>query len=119
MKAILLFGAVLIFSTTFSTMAQASVDCSALKSELSAMKEAQGKIISSLVSNHETFASTMEEYADIVTTTKTSAASKKLSQNMDQSAQAFRSRGVQSKHISERLTQGTSDLFTRVAACLK
>ncbi len=98
--------------------ASVSTDYADLKKELTAMQEAQEKIMNSLVSNHETFASTMEEFSEVVSTSK-AASSKSISQNMDQSAKAFRARGVQGKRMSGRLNQATGDLFARVSTCLK
>lgn len=101
---------------TAATSAHASANCAELKKELSAMQEAQAQIMRSLVSNHETFASTMEEYSEVLSDSKDS---KSVSKSMDQSAKAFRARGVQGKRMSDRLNNATEDLFARVSACLK
>lgn len=114
MKALILSLSLLVTSLG----ASASTDCADLKKELASMQEAQEKIMNSLVSNHETFASTMEEYSQVVSTSK-SASSKSISQSMDQSAKAFRARGVQGKRMTGRLNQATGDLIARVSACLK
>lgn len=106
-------------SLLMPAMAQASTECAEIKKELVAMQTAQEKIMNSLVSNHETFASTMEEYSEVVTTSKSLSSSKAVSQNMDQSAKAFRARGVQGKRMAGRLNEATDDLFARVSACLK
>ena len=100
-----------------SQIAHAS-ECGDLKKELAAMQEAQVQIMNSLVSNHETFASSLEEYSELVSDSKGSS-SKSISKNMDQSAKAFRARGVQGKRMASRLEKATSDLMARVDACLK
>ena len=101
-----------------SQIAHAS-ECGDLKKELAAMQEAQVQIMNSLVSNHETFASSLEEYSEVVSDSKSASSSKVISKNMDQSAKAFRARGVQGKRMASRLEKATADLMARVDACLK
>ncbi len=96
-----------------STSALAANKCQALKEELKAMQAAQTQIMQSLVNNHETFASSLEEYSAAV-----GVAPAKVSKEMNKSADAFRSRGVQGKRIADKLSKATSDLFVRVAQCL-
>lgn len=108
----------LALAMTAATSAHASTNCAELKQELSAMRDAQEQIMNSLVSNHETFASTMEEYSEVIQTSKGGSA-KVVSKNMDDSAKAFRARGVQGKRMTTKLGRATDDLFARVAACLK
>lgn len=114
MKA--LFFALALMTT--SQMAHAS-ECGDLKKELAAMQEAQVQIMNSLVSNHETFASSLEEYSDLVSDSSSASSSKIISKNMNQSAKAFRARGVQGKRMAGNLEKATADLMGRVAACLK
>lgn len=89
------------------------MECSALKEELKAMQQAQQSIVNSLVSNHQTFAVTLEEYSDTAV-----SAPKVASKEMKRSAQSFRSRGVQGKKIAEKLNKASADLIARVATCL-
>ncbi|HWU42924.1 MAG TPA: hypothetical protein VN132_05780, partial [Bdellovibrio sp.] len=107
-------------SAAVPTSSANPTNCSELKQELAAMHEAQEQIMNSLVGNHEKFASSLEEYSDLVTTSQgSSKATKSLSKNMDQSAKAFRHRGVQAKQMAEKLDKATEDLLVRVSSCLK
>lgn len=96
-----------------STSALASNKCQGLKEELKAMQQAQTQIMQSLVNNHETFASSMEEYSAAV-----GVAPKTVAKEMNKSAEAFRNRGVQGKRIADKLSRATSELVARVAQCL-
>ena len=104
--------------TLLSSYSLAASECKTLKAELEAMKKAQNQIMMSLVNNHETFATSMEEYSDVVTTSEGKSAVKNVSQNMNKSAEAFRTRGVQGKKMAQQLDKATTDLLARVAACL-
>jgi len=105
--------------TLIASPTWASSKCSQLKEELQAMQKAQQQIVSSLVNNHESFASTLEEYSDASKSAQSSSEKKSVSQEMDKSAEAFRTRGVQGKEMAQKLNQATADLFNRVEACLK
>lgn len=108
-KFVLLIGTGLALGST----SLAASKCQGLKEELKAMQKAQTQIMQSLVSNHETFASSMEEYSAAV-----GVAPVKTSKEMNKSADAFRNRGVQGKRIADKLDKATSDLIARVSACL-
>ncbi|MNT43998.1 hypothetical protein D3C72_1804970 [compost metagenome] len=97
--------------------AATSSSCKELKAELVAMKDAQQQIMGSLVNNHETFATSLEEFSQVVGDAKKGSEGK-ISKEMDESAQAFRSRGVQGKKMATQLDKATNDLIKRVAACL-
>ena len=113
MKTIAAFLSVILFA---SSSFAASSSCADLKLELQAMHKAQTQIMNSLVSNHETFASSMEEYSTVVTSPKASVAV--VSKEMNNSADSFRKRGVQGQKMAKQLDQATGDLLARVAACL-
>lgn len=113
MNTVLIFWALILTSS----FAGAANDCSNLKQELKALQAAQQQIISSLVNNHETFASTLEEYSFIVRST--SKPSRAAALEMSESASAFRQRGIQGRQIALKLNLSTKDLLGRVAACLK
>lgn len=116
MKKILLtltLSLVLTLLMTSEVFAASSAKCQGLKEELMAMKQAQSQIMQSLVNNHETFASSMEEYSqDVVKAPKATA------KEMNKSAQAFRTRGVQGKRIAAKLDHATEELIQKVAECL-
>lgn len=95
-----------------------SSDCVQLKQELKSMQEAQRQIMLSLVNNHETFASSLEEYSSAVVLAE-KAAVRVTSSRMNDSAKAFRARGVLGKKMALKLNKSTGDLIVRVASCLK
>lgn len=101
----------------FASQTIAATDCTQLKQEMKDMQKAQQQIMGSLINNHETFASSMEEYSIVVKSAPGRARAAAL--QMDESAQAFRSRGIQGKKIAAKLNIATGDLLERVAACLK
>jgi hypothetical protein len=112
-KILLLIGAGLMMAAS-PAMARSHADCQGLKTELRAMQKAQSQIMMSLVNNHESFASSMEEYSLAV-----GKAPATVSKEMNKSAQAFRTRGSQGKQIAEKLNKATGDLIARVASCLE
>lgn len=116
MKTVATFFSILLFAT--NSMAATSSKCAQLKEELKAMQNAQQQVVSSLVNNHETFATSLEEYSSAVKSAKGSSI-QKVSSEMDESAQAFRTRGVQGKKMAAKLNDATGDLMARVASCLK
>ncbi|MBV2169865.1 MAG: hypothetical protein KUL82_14260 [Bdellovibrio sp.] len=114
MKTVATFIAIVLFASN----SFASSQCAQLKAELKAMQSAQQQIMASLVNNHESFASSLEEYSTVVKSAKGSSV-KVVSSQMDESAQAFRSRGLQGKKMAVKLQNATGDLLARVASCLK
>jgi hypothetical protein len=104
---------------TLVTSAAMASNCKELKKELAAMQQAQTQIMNSLVTNHETFAATLEEYSSTVDTTRGSEQSHAISNDMNASAKAFRARGLQGKRTAAKLHQATEVLLERVSACLK
>lgn len=83
------------------------------------MTNAQTQIMNGLVSNHEIFASSLEEYAEIAGTDKPKELLGSLSKSMKQSAIATRRRGLKGQQMTVRLSAATEDLFKRVQLCLK
>jgi hypothetical protein len=114
MKAILIATSLLL---TAALAEASSGKCAELKKELAEMQQAQSQVMGSLVNNHETFASTLEEYSSVVTETRGSQ-SKAIAKEMNDSAKAFRTRGVQGKRMAGKLQEATGDLLARVAECL-
>ncbi|WP_413558853.1 hypothetical protein [Bdellovibrio sp. HCB209] len=115
MKSLIIATAMVLAATTASA---ASDKCQELKSELQAMHNAQTQIMGSMVSNHETFASTLEEYSENVAESSTATSKKSITKEMKSTAKAFRTRGVQSKRMAEKLNEATADLLSRVSDCL-
>lgn len=113
MKTLIAFFSVVLFaSSSFAS------ECGQLKEELKQMQAAQEQIMASLVNNHESFASSLEEYSTVVKSSKP-AQVKGVAGEMQTSAQAFRSRGVHGKKIAKKLNAASADLLARVASCLK
>ena len=92
--------------------------CSDVIADLQAMKEAQTKIQSSLVSNHALFASTLESYSEALSETAGKAL-KVVSSNMMSSAESFRNRGLQALKTALKLEEATEDLIQRISKCIK
>lgn len=92
--------------------------CAQLKQELKVMQKAQQQIMLSLVNNHETFASSLEEFSSFVSNAG-EASSRVSSVRMNESAKAFRARGLHGKKMALKLNKATGDLIARVALCLK
>jgi hypothetical protein len=115
MKAIFLVIAALMFSLTVS----ASVDdCASVEQELESMRKAQQTLMLSLANNHETFATVTEETSLQLEMTNKKAP-KKVLKNMNDTAQAFRQRGVKAKNQAELLNEATVEVIQSVVACLK
>jgi hypothetical protein len=112
MKSIL---AVIISLSGFS--AQAS-DCQQLKADLQKLLKVQSQILTSLNSNHETAASSLEEYAQLIKSSKGSGEGK-IASLMNQSATSFRQRGLQGKQIATSLNKETAELIEELLKCLK
>lgn len=104
----------------FATFSQAAVasSCTDLKQELLALQQAQQSMLQSMVANHETFSSTLEEFSEQLSESESGAAVS-ISSEMNQSAKAFRKRGLQAQKLNQKLDQATQDLLARVASCLK
>lgn len=100
-----------------SPFAGAANNCAQLKQELKELQTVQQQIINSLVNNHETFASSLEEFSTIVSSAPKS--SRAVALEMTESASAFRQRGIQGRQIALKLNLSTKDLLARVAVCLK
>lgn len=77
------------------------------------MLKAQQAVMGSLVGNHNTFAETLEEYAD-----SAGEAPRVASQQMKKSAQAFRVRGAQAQKLQLKLQEASQDLSLRIQKCL-
>jgi len=100
------------------TISVSANECSSLISELQAMRKANSTIHSSLITNHEMFATTLESYSDALSETA-GRAHKTVSENMISSAQSFRDRGIKAQKMSKKLEQASDDLSQRISKCLK
>ncbi|MBK9323110.1 MAG: hypothetical protein IPM97_09265 [Bdellovibrionaceae bacterium] len=113
--------AMLISSVVCAQLAVASADCTEVVNDLKAMQNARTTITQSLISNHETFATILEEYSG---TLNTSAAmgqpvTKEAVSNMNESAKAFRVRGQNSQKLNEKLNQASDQVIAKAIECIK
>ena len=99
-----------------SVAASAAEDCSTLKQELRLLKEAQGQIHASLIANHESFASVMENYSQKLATVDPDE-QPMLAKNMRESAEAFRQRGFQAQKTVRSLDGATLSLLHKAQVC--
>lgn len=96
---------------------QASIECKGLVKELEGMRQAQQVMLVSLASNHEVFASSVEDITAELQLSSKKVPNKTL-KSMNKTAQAFRIRGLKAKRQAEQLDEATADLIERVALCL-
>lgn len=115
MKAMALWITAMMMTASLPAFA---ADCKGLMQELESMRKAQQALMLSLANNHETFATVIEE-----TSTQLELSNKKVPkkvlQNLNQTAQAFRQRGVKAKDQVELLNEATADVIESVEQCLK
>jgi hypothetical protein len=97
---------------------RAHAACSDLVGEMKAMKQAQVKIQNSLISNHETYAQTLESYGDALNESA-GRAYKSISGNIKNSAESIRIRGSKAQKLADKLESSTEQLVQRIARCLK
>lgn len=97
--------------------AHASLECKALVKELEAMRQAQQTLLLSLASNHEVFASSVEDITSELRLSSKRIPARTL-KSMNKNAQAFRVRGLKAKHQTEQLDEATADLIARLSLCL-
>ncbi|MGZ3768197.1 MAG: hypothetical protein ACXVCP_05870 [Bdellovibrio sp.] len=110
--------ALALYSIFFTSISWGYSSCGHLKEELKAMENAQKQVMQSLITNHETFASSLEEYSNAVRNADGSS-KQMMVVKMNESAQAFRNRGIQGKRMAVKLNGATDDLIKRVLACIK
>ncbi|MBC7370511.1 MAG: hypothetical protein H7326_03040, partial [Bdellovibrionaceae bacterium] len=88
-----------------STSAFASSDCNEVTNDLKAMQKARASITQSLVSNHDTFATLLEDYSGVLNTSAAMGqpVTKEAVTNMNESAKAFRVRGQNAQKLNDKL----------------
>lgn len=96
----------------------ATADCGEIVDEMEAMRKAQNTLLTSLASNHETFAVTVEDLRTDLELHSKNVPPRAL-KAMGRTAQAFRVRGVQGRKSAEKLNEATADLISRLETCLK
>lgn len=94
-----------------------SVKCIDLVPEFKAMRQAQKSVISSMVSDNEVYATTMESYSTALD--RSSGQTYKItSSSLNKSAKSIRNRGLKMQKTAKKLDSATDDLIQRFAECL-
>jgi len=113
---------ILVFLTVVALQSNALTEaqCREAKLELKAMRDAQKSLLTNMVSNNQTMASTLEEYSAQL---KTSAKIRRPISAQDisslhQSAAAFRAHGARESKLISKFNQASDRLFARIDACL-
>lgn len=96
-----------VLATTTAAMGSSRVDCKGVAADLMAMQKAQQTISDNLISNHESFASVLEEYSDHYNV-----------QNMNSSAKAFRVRGQNAQKLNLKLKKASDQVIAKAVECL-
>jgi hypothetical protein len=93
-------------------------NCGEVLNEFEAMRKAQNAIMNSLANNHEAFAGTIEELT-MNLELRSAKVPQQAIKSMNQTAQAFRQRGVQAKKQALKLDDATAELSDKIKNCLK
>lgn len=117
-KPITSSAVILTVSSVLFVSSYSNASCGALVAELRSMKEAQTAIQTSLVSNHDMFANTLESYSQALRESA-GRAHQVVTLNMDKSAESFRERGLRAQKTTAKLEAATDDLIQRISRCLK
>jgi hypothetical protein len=101
--------------------ALASGGCADVIDDLKAMQKANQSISTSLIGNHESFASILEEYSDTLNTSANlgQPVAKEAVTNMNESAKAFRLRGQNAQKLNVKLNQASDQVIAKAIECLK
>lgn len=117
------FGAITLITGMMMTLnvAQAASNCADVVDDLKAMQKANQSISGSLISNHESFATILEEYSDTLHTSATlgQPVTKEAVTNMNESAKAFRIRGQNAQKLNSKLNQASDQVIAKAIECLK
>jgi DNA-binding FrmR family transcriptional regulator len=99
----------------------AGTNCAEVIDDLKAMQKASQSISGSLISNHESFASILEEYADTLNTSAGlgQPVTKDAVHNMNDSAKAFRVRGQNAQKLNNKLNQASDQVIAKAIECIK
>jgi len=104
-----------------ANVARAGSQCAEAIEDLKAMQKANQSISSSLISNHESFASVLGEYAMTLQTSAAlgQAVTKDAVNNMNESAKAFRVRGQNAQKLNIKLNQASDQVIAKAIECMK
>ncbi len=113
---------ILVFLATAAVQSNAltEVQCKDAKLELKAMRAAQKALLTNMVANNQTMASTLDDYS-----THLKEASKikrpitvQDISSLHQSASAFRAHGARESKLVSKFSRASDKLFERIEACL-
>ena len=115
-----LFGSFTLL-TLMSSASYASSDCDEVRDDLKAMQKARASITQSLISNHDTFATLLEDYSGVLNTSAAMGqpVTKEAVINMNDSAKAFRLRGQNAQKLNDKLNQASDQVIAKAIECLK
>lgn len=104
-----------------SMAATPTSSCAEVAQELRAMQKAERSITESLIANHQTFASTLQDYSSTlgVSAAAGQPVTKEAVKNMSESAKAFRARGENAEKLSQRLDQASDEVIAKAIECIK
>ena len=108
-------------SFLLTSSAFAATNCGDVAEELKAMQKAEQSITESLISNHETFASLLQDYSNTLSTSASAGqvVTKEAVSNMSESAKAFKTRGENAEKLTRRLNQASDEVIAKAIECLK
>lgn len=114
------YGSFIMF-TLLATSAMASGNCAGVSADLKAMQKANQSISTSLINNHESFASILEEYSTTLNASANlhQAVTKEAVTNMNESAKAFRVRGQNAEKLNLKLKEASEQVIAKAIECLK
>jgi hypothetical protein len=114
------FGSFIIITGLTSTV-MASGNCASVAEDLKAMQKANQSISTSLIGNHESFASILEEYSNTLGTSANlgQPVTKEAVTNMNESAKAFRVRGQNAQKLNLKLNQASDQVIAKAIECFK
>lgn len=97
-----------------------SEDCRDLVENLKNLQKAQQSISESLASNHETFASLLEDYSSALNMSAEMGkpVTHEAVTKMGESAKAFRERGQNAQKLNKKLTEAWTKLIAQTSTCL-
>ncbi len=110
-----------IFLAIITSSAMASGNCASVANDLRAMQRANQNISSSLIGNHESFATILEGYSDTLSTSASLGrpVTKEAVLNMNEGARAFRVRGQNAMKLNFKLNQASDQVIAKAIECLK
>ncbi|HEY8272586.1 MAG TPA: hypothetical protein VIG33_16960 [Pseudobdellovibrionaceae bacterium] len=107
--------------TVWASLGLASANCVSVIDDLKAMQKAHQSISASLIGNHESFASILEDYSNTLSASANlhQPVTKEAVTNMNESAKAFRVRGQNAQKLNVKLNTASDQVIAKAIECLK